>query len=66
LLSNIANRLSDEIREEELLWRLVTSNVFSWYEMETCVTLDDVLRANAVLDMQEYYRKEMAKRDNDK
>lgn len=44
----------------------MTEKVCTLTELETTWSLDDVMRANAVLDMQEYYRKKKTKKDKDK
>ena len=39
------------------MWRLVFEKVCTLQELETYWSLDDVMRANAILDMQSEYQK---------
>jgi ABC-type uncharacterized transport system substrate-binding protein len=39
--------------EELEIWRLITDKTASLYELETTWSLDDAMRANAVLDMKQ-------------
>ena len=44
------------------IWRLVVDGVCSLKELETCWSIDDVERANAILDMREYYQAKKAEK----
>jgi len=44
------SRIHPDLREEEILWRLIINNVCTLQELETTYTLDDVMRANAMLN----------------
>lgn len=44
------NRIHPKLREEEILWQLILNNVCTLQELETTYTLDDVMRANAMLN----------------
>jgi hypothetical protein len=46
-----ADRISHRLKEELLIWRLVTENIASLNELESTWNLDDLHMANAVLDM---------------
>ena len=41
------------IREEFEIWRLIFENIATLQELETIWSLDDVLRANAILNMKQ-------------
>jgi len=44
------------VAEEMSIWRLVVEGICSLKELESCWSIDDVERANAVLDMREHYQ----------
>jgi hypothetical protein len=37
--------------EELHIWRLIEAGMATLYELETCWSMDDVIRANTVLDV---------------
>lgn len=45
-------RMHPELKEEQILWRLVINKICTWHELETSYTLKDVMKANAMLDIQ--------------
>jgi len=56
--------LDKELNSEYFLWRLVLEDVCSLWELDNHYSLDDVLRANALLDMKYYYEKQKEKEPN--
>ena len=44
--------MAEGLKQELIIWRLVLQKICSLQELETIWSLDDVLRANALLDMQ--------------
>jgi hypothetical protein len=54
-------KLHEELRDELSIWRLILEKITSLQELETLWNLDDVMRANALLDMQQDLS-EMARR----
>lgn len=56
------------LKDEFIIWRLIIEKIASLYEIEKMWSLDDVLRANALLDMkmdlQEEQLRNQRKNDN--
>jgi len=47
-----------------MLWRIADEGVLSMYDMETRMSVDDVMRASAFLDSKMYYEKLKQEEDN--
>lgn len=63
-IARIEKNLSDELKNEFQIWRLVFENVATLQELETIWSLDDVYRALAFHQMQsEIQYSEMKKND---
>lgn len=56
-MTKIAESLDSELSEELFLWRLILEGICSLEELKTSWTLDDVLRATAILDMKQAIQK---------
>ena len=60
--------LDSELQEEWAVWRLVTERVATLKEINEHYTYTDILKANAILDMQQsvkaYYQEKASKKRN--
>ena len=50
-IEKIVEAIDEELRDELMIWRLVIKGVATLQEIETFYSLDDVIRANTMLDI---------------
>ncbi len=55
--------MSDELKQEQIFWRLILNDVCKLEELDSSYTLDDVMKANTMLDVKNEVDAIMAEQD---